>query len=313
VNANTKVYPVILLHGWPGSVREFYEMIPLLTNPSKDNIAFEIIIPSLAGYGWSEGASKQGLSAGKMSVVMRNLMLRVGFKKFYVQGGDWGSIIGSYIAAFFPENVLGYHSNMCTAMTTYGAIKQAIAGLWPSYFIEEEKYIEWAYPSGPKNLQLLQESGYMHIQATKPDTVGIALQGNAVGIAAYIIEKFSSWTNMNYRNLNDGGLEKYFTLDSLLDNIMIYYLSDSITTSMRLYKETFGDSGLWDQNRVLVTPKTGCAHFKHEIAHQFHFTLKDRFTDIVQHSFYEDGGHFAALQFPKILYEDFVQFVKKTL
>jgi juvenile hormone epoxide hydrolase len=85
-NADTKVYPMILLHGWPGSVREFYEILPLLTTPSKDNIAFEVIAPSLPGYGWSGAASKQGLGAVKMAVIFRNLMERVGIKQYYVQG-----------------------------------------------------------------------------------------------------------------------------------------------------------------------------------------------------------------------------------
>jgi juvenile hormone epoxide hydrolase len=84
--ANTKVYPLILLHGWPGTVREFYDIIPLLTTPSKDNIAFEVIAPSLPGYGWSEAASKQGLGAAKIAVIFQNLMKRIGFNKYYVQG-----------------------------------------------------------------------------------------------------------------------------------------------------------------------------------------------------------------------------------
>lgn len=89
VNKDTKVFPLLLLHGWPGSVREFYDIIPLLTTPSKDNIAFEVIAPSLPGFGFSEGAAKKGLGPEKISVIFRNLMLRVGLKKFYIQGGDW--------------------------------------------------------------------------------------------------------------------------------------------------------------------------------------------------------------------------------
>lgn len=89
VNKDTKVFPLLLLHGWPGSVREFYEIIPMLTSPSKDNIAFEVIAPSLPGFGFSDGAAKKGLCPEKISVIMRNLMTRIGFEKFYVQGGDW--------------------------------------------------------------------------------------------------------------------------------------------------------------------------------------------------------------------------------
>lgn len=89
VNKDTKVFPLLLLHGWPGSVREFYEIIPMLTSPSKDNIAFEVIAPSLPGFGFSDGAAKKGLCPEKISVIMRNLMTRIGFEKFYIQGGDW--------------------------------------------------------------------------------------------------------------------------------------------------------------------------------------------------------------------------------
>jgi len=247
-----------------------------------------------------------------MSVIMRNLMLRIGFDKFYVQGGDWGSVIGSNIATMFPELVLGYHSNMCGVMTPLSTIKTFIASFYPSWFIEEEEFINWIYPFGPKFLFLLQESGYMHIQSTKPDTIGAALQNNPVGLAAYIIEKYSTWTNPDYRNLADGGLEKYFTLDSLLDNIMIFYLTDSITTSVRLYKENIVED-VHNIARVPVIPVTGCAHFKHELMHQPDFILREKFPNLIHSSYFYDGGHFASMQLPKVVYEDFLEFIQKSL
>ncbi|CRL02365.1 CLUMA_CG015094, isoform A [Clunio marinus] len=330
---NTKVYKLLLLHGWPGSVREFYDIIPLLTKPSKENIAFEVVAPSLPGYGWSQGSAKQGLGPLKMSVILRNLMIKLGFEKFYIQGlllfsfktnrialkvfvnlgGDWGSLIGSNMATMFPENVLGYHSNMCGVNSPLANIKTAIASFYPSWFIEEEKLINWIYPFTPKFMDLLQESGYMHIQATKPDTIGVALQNNPVGLAAYIIEKFSTWTNSEYRKLVDGGLEKYFTLDALLDNIMIYYLTNSITTSVRIYKEAFPEMAEYNMDRVPLTIPSACAHYKYEIMHQPDFILKDKFINMVHTSYFDDGGHFAAMQLPKIMYEDFTEFVEKTL
>jgi len=201
---------------------------------------------------------------------------------------------------------------MCGNMAPLALIKTFIASFYPSWFIEE-KYISWLYPFGPKFLHLLQESGYMHIQSTKPDTIGVALQHNPVGLAAYILEKFSTWTNPDYRYRADGGLEIDFTLDSLLDNVMIYYLTNSITTSQRLYKETFASDMVYDMDRVLVTPATACAHYRHELMPQFDFVLKDHFVNILQHSFFDDGGHFAAMQLPKVMYADFVEFVRKTL
>lgn len=193
------------------------------------------------------------------------------------------------------------------------SIKTFIASFKPSLFINEEKLISWIYPFGPKFLDLLQESGYMHIQATKPDTIGVALQNNPVGLAAYIIEKFSTWTNAEYRNLPDGGLEKYFSLDALLDNIMVYYLTNSITTSVRIYKESFIEDATYNMGRVQLLPPTGCANFRYELMHQPQFILKDKFVDLIQQSMFDDGGHFAAMQLPKVLYEDFASFVKKSL
>jgi juvenile hormone epoxide hydrolase len=113
VDKNIRVLPLLLLHGWPGSVREFYELIPLLTKPLNNvDFVFEVIAPSLPGYGFSEGASKPGLGAAQVAVVMKNLMERIGFKKFYVQGGDWGAMIASHLGNLFPER---YIVNICIA------------------------------------------------------------------------------------------------------------------------------------------------------------------------------------------------------
>lgn len=201
---------------------------------------------------------------------------------------------------------------MCVANTPIGTFKQVVASFYPSYFIDE-KYVSWYYPFFPKFVNLLQESGYMHIQATKPDTIGIALTGNPVGLAAYILEKFSTWTNPDYRALSDGGLEKYFTLDALLDNLMIYYLTNSITTSQRLYKEDLSEMFSNELDRVPVEIPVGCAKFKHELAQSPDNVLKEKFPQLIQSTHHDDGGHFAAMQLPKVLYNDYVDFIRKTI
>ena len=206
----------------------------------------------------------------------------------------------------------GYHSNMCNVMSPMANIKTIIASFYPSLFMDDQ-LAKWIYPFGAKFMELLQESGYMHIQATKPDTIGSVLLNNPVGMAAYILEKFSTWTNNEYRNLTDGGLEKYFTLDSLLDNVMIYYLTDSITTSVRIYKESFIEDEIYNMGRVPLIKPAGCAFFKHEIMHQPPFILREKFVNLVHTSTFDDGGHFAAMQLPKTLYEDFLEFVRKSL
>lgn len=200
---------------------------------------------------------------------------------------------------------------MCGANGVSAMLKTTVASFYPSAFVDE-KYVDFYYPATQKFTQIIGEVGYMLIQATKPDTIGTALVGNPVGLAAYILEKFSTWTNPAYRALPDGGLEKYFTLDSLLDNIMIYYLTDSITTSQRIYYEAFSQHEMAIAvDRIPTKVPAACAKFRYELLHTIDWALKDHFTNLVQSNHFEDGGHFAAMQLPNVLYKDFVKFVEK--
>lgn len=171
-SAGQTVVPLLLIHGWPGSVREFYEIIPKLTAANKHhNLVFEVVVPSLPGYGFSQGASKTGFGPVEMSVVLRNLMIRLGHQRFFIQGGDWGSILGSHIATIFPENVLGYHSNMCFSNGASTHLKIFIAGFYPTAFVDA-KYVDFHFPRSERIIYQLIETGYFHLQATKPDTIG---------------------------------------------------------------------------------------------------------------------------------------------
>ncbi|XP_023160354.1 juvenile hormone epoxide hydrolase 1 [Drosophila hydei] len=309
-----KHYPVLLLHGWPGSVREFYDLIHMLhqTNLDPNNkYIFNVIVPSLPGYGWSQGTSRPGLGPAQMAVMLRNLMLRLGYNKFFIQGGDWGSILGSHIATLYPQNVLGYHSNMCNNLSPKSQVKGLLASVWPSLFAPSG-FVDFFFPKSKEFSYLLEESGYFHLQATKPDTVGAALTDNPVGLAAYILEKFSTWTNASYRSLPDGGLKKRYKLDALFDNVMIYYLTNSITTSQRLYAEAYTkEQQELNLDRVPTLVPTGCARFKGDIMHFLDLQLKDKYKNLIHSSYYRRGGHFAAMELPKVLYKDFIDFVKK--
>ncbi|KAF2886416.1 hypothetical protein ILUMI_19757, partial [Ignelater luminosus] len=239
-----QVVPLLLLHGWPGSVREFYEIIPLLTTPQKGrNFVFEVIVPSLPGYGFSQAAAKPGLGAVQLAVVFKNLMERLGFKKYYLQGGDWGGAIVANMATLYPKNILGVHSNMCVVNTPLTLIKTFIGSFYPGFVVSKE-YEHKMYPYSEKFMNVILESGYMHIQATKPDTVGVALNDSPVGLAAYILEKFTTCTNPEWKTKPDGGLKLKYSYTDLLDNVMIYWVTGSITSSMRLYSETFNKAQL---------------------------------------------------------------------
>lgn len=258
---------------------------------------FEVIAPSLPGYGWSDGARKVGFNSAKVAIVLRNLMIRLGHSKFIIQGGDWGSIIGSQISTIFPENVIAYHSNMCQVYSPLGFVKLLIASLYPSLFIDKQ-YQALVFPVAEKYKFLLREAGYFALQATKPDTIGNALANHPVGLAAYILEKFSSFI---------GNIEP----DALLDNLMVYYLNNKFTTSCRLYAESFAKSTSHTKvARVSTTVPTAACRFLVDLPSCLDWQLKDKYLNLVQSTYHMEGGHFAALEVPEILYTDFVQFIK---
>ncbi|XP_066600439.1 juvenile hormone epoxide hydrolase 1-like [Prorops nasuta] len=307
-----KILPLLLLHGWPGSVVEFQKIIPMLTTaPADKNFVFEVIVPSLPGYGFSDGAVRPGLGASQIAVVMKNLMLRLGHEKFYLQGGDWGSIIVANLAALFPDHVIGVHSNMCFVNNACNFFWHVVGSIYPRLVVSQE-YEYYLYPMSKHFSLLLEESGYFHIQATKPDTIGTALTASPVGLAAYILEKFSTWTNSEYKHREDGGLLEKFTLDELLDNVMIYYVSNSITTSVRLYAEHFSKANraLGIDNLPVHVPYA-CAIFPESELKQPESFLEKRFPKLIQATRVARGGHFAAFEEPTILSDDVFLFVEK--
>ncbi|XP_058807867.1 juvenile hormone epoxide hydrolase 1-like [Phymastichus coffea] len=307
-----RVLPLLMVHGWPGSVVEFQKIIPLLTQPTtKRNFIFELIVPSLPGYGFSEAASKPGLGPSQISVIFKNLMERLGFKKYYVQGGDWGSIITSSMAALYPKQVIGAHGNMCFIDSTKGHLLALLGAYIPSLVVDNEHHSKM-YPLSHHFSYLIEESGYMHIQATKPDTVGTALSDSPAGLAAYILEKFSTWTNPDYRKRDDGGLLEKFTMDELLDNLMFYWVTNSITTSQRIYAENFNKANrALGIDKIPITVPTACAMFPNELLYRSESILKERYTNLIQFTHPARGGHFAAFEEPRILADDIWSFVYK--
>ncbi|KAE8600099.1 hypothetical protein XENTR_v10013069 [Xenopus tropicalis] len=312
-----KARPLLMVHGWPGSFYEFYRIIPLLTEPAKHglnpNLVFEIICPSIPGYGFSEAPHKKGFDCPAAARIFYKLMLRLGFREFYLQGGDWGSLITTLLAQMKPECVSGLHLNIVF-------IPKRGIGRGVSLLLG--RYVPWLvgltredanrlYPYFEKNIYaLLRESGYLHIQATKPDSVGSALNDSPAGLAAYILEKFSTWTDPEFRKLEDGGLERKYSLDDLLTNIMIYWLSGSITSSMRFYKENFTREFVRSPaNTMGVRVPTGIATFPCELMHAPRSWAKEKFWNIVTYTYMPHGGHFAALEEPELLARDIQHFV----
>lgn len=165
------IVPIVLLHGWPGSIVEFYKLFALFAAPNEHSTyAFEVIAPSIPGFAWSDGSARRGFGSAEAAVVVRNLMLRIGHTRFVVQGGDWGSVIGSHVATLYPQHVIGYHSNFCLPRTLLSVAKLVVASWWPTWFVDEQ-HVDQVFPLAEKLKLILSETGSFNIQSTKPETI----------------------------------------------------------------------------------------------------------------------------------------------
>ena len=282
--------PLLLMHGWPGSVVEFLHIIEKLAHPEKfgGNIedAFDVIVPSLPGFGFSGRPSKP-MGPRKIAAILNKLMIdKLEYKNYLAQGGDWGATITKWIAELFPENCIAIHLNLVLAFPGEG--DDPMEGVTP----EEAK--------GMENLQKYQETGfgYFAIQSTKPQTLGYGLNDSPVGLAGWIIEKFHGWAAKESNQL-------VVPLDEVLAIVSLYWFTESITSSARLYYEN-GPIG-FSFNKI-NQPMAG-AIFENEIARPPR-AWAEKIYNIEQWNKYP-GGHFAALENSEILASDIFSFAKK--
>ena len=277
--------PIIITHGWPGSIQEFFKIIPLL-NEDKNGLSFDVVCPSMPGYGFSDKPSQKGYDSKKIAEINHELMTALGYKKYLVQGGDWGSTVSKWSAELFPNEVLGLHLNLVIAFPPEK--DDPMEGV-----TDQEKVLLGRYA---KYLEL--GSGYFEIQRTKPQTLGYSLNDSPVGLAGWIIEKFHSWTDDEKDKL-------IVSLEDVLSIVSLYWFSESITSSMRLYNEN-GREGF---SKSKVEVPTGCALFKNEIMLPPKAWAEEIYNLI--HWEHYDGGHFAALEKPETLEKDIRLFVQK--
>nr|XP_049706049.1 juvenile hormone epoxide hydrolase [Helicoverpa armigera] len=305
VPSGVEVVPLLLLHGWPGSVREFFKAIPLLTAVADDrDFAVEVIAPSLPGFGFSDAATRPGLGSSEMAVILRNFMFRLGYSKFYVQGGDWGAYIATDMCTLFPKEVIGFHTNLALSLSPVSLGVWALGSILPSAVVDSSVQ-DRMYPLLNIVEGLLRELGYLHLQTTKPDTVGIAMSDSPAGLLAYILQLFSMATTRDNNNKADGGLTDTFSREELLDNLMIYWMTNSFTTSARLYSETFNIRNV--KMGIYAMPTSvpmWSVHAKNELVYQSPTVLKFKFTNHVHATILDEFGHFLALQAPGVFAED---------
>lgn len=310
-----KVLPLLIVHGWPGNVFELYKIIPILTDPKKygivSDVAFEVVAPSIPGYGWSDQPRKTGFSQVVCARVFRKLMERLHFNKFYLQGGDWGAIINVNLAKLYPDRVFGIHLNMMPLIPLSSfkvAAFEIIGSLFPKLIFSSPHHHNQSMLE--KFSTMIVESGYMHLQATKPDTVGTALNDSPIGLAAYILEKFSTWTNVENRARRDGGLTKKFSRDELLTIVMIYWLNGNIVSSQRFYREYFLDQRNNALKKLYMTTPTAHASGMNELFDRTPPEISSVMCNLTHYTAIPDMGHFAALEMPQILAADIFDFIK---
>lgn len=304
--------PIMLVHGWPGSFFEFHKIIPMLTDPmsygGNETDQFEVIVPSIPGFGFSQAAEVKGFSSVHCARIFHKLMTRLGHKNYYVQGGDFGALITSHMALLYPNSVRGLHLNMNAYQLSPSTIVKLLLGsLAPSLIFDKHDAKKY-FPLKTTMQNLLLESGYMHLHATKPDTVGYALSDSPAGLAAYILEKFSTWTDINGRDQDDGDILKHWTYDELLTNIMIYWWNGNITSSMRFYKENF--SIIDPTRKIKIRVPVGFAWCPGEFFSSLKSSVEHKYSRLLSFTRMKDGGHFMAFECPQLLAEDLRNFVR---
>ena len=295
-SSSPKAIPLILIHGWPGSIVEFLEIIDPLCEPEKygnnNEVCFDIIAPSIPGFAFS-GKPENPIGPRRIASIFNKLMTeKLGYKKYVAQGGDWGSAISTWLGFDHSKNCKGIHINMLPARHIDGPKT------------EEEKSWDRQFSK-----DYVSQSGYFAIQSTKPQTLSYAMMDSPVGVAAWIIEKFYHWSD-----LEDRSLELTYQKDDLLTNIMIYILTKSFNTSSWIYYGRAKEGGrILSQDGRRVEVPTGCAVYPKEFLTWPPKSYVERLFNIVHWTEMNRGGHFAALEQPSSLINDIQDFCKKII
>ena len=285
--------PLLLSHGWPGSIIEFLNIIEKLAHPEKfggkEEDSFDVIVPSLPGYGFS-GRPAKPIGPRKMSSIFNSLMTDVlGYKKYIAQGGDFGGTIATWLAYDFPNNMLGIHINILIIRHPDGPQTKEEKE-WQERFKKEQRI----------------EDGYRTQQATKPQTLSYAMMDSPVGVAAWIIEKMRGWSD-----IENGDVESVYSKDILLSNIMIYLVTKTFNTASWIYygRREEGGRTLPKEHLPLKVP-TAVALFPKEYLEWAPRSYVERIYNVQQWTEMPKGGHFAALEQPDLLIKDIKDFAR---
>jgi len=286
--------PLLLMHGWPGSVFEFIDLIPRLTDPASFGgdpaDAFTIVAPSLPGYGMSFRPGQKRLGIEEIADCLADLMTEtLGYRRFAAQGGDWGGITASRMGYAHADKLIGIHVNLLAVRRDGSMLSDPTP--------EERKYLdELAY-------WLKEETGYQWIQGTRPQTLSFGLTDSPAGLAAWIVEKFRAWSDCN------GDADSVFTRDQLLANISLYWFTGAIGSSFFPYYFRMHRPWPIPEGGRIAVP-TGYSEFPREMLRAPRSLAERTYTDIRRWTVMPRGGHFAAMEQPAALADDIRAFFR---
>ena len=282
--------PLIMTHGWPGSVVEFTKVIGPLTDPRAHGgdpaDAFHLVLPSIPGYGFSGPTREPGWNVARIALAWDELMTRLGYERYGAQGGDWGSAISRELGVSAPGHIVGVHLNM---LLPSGSLDL------PDLTDVERRRLDRMRQFRATGM------GYGAIQSTRPQTLAYALTDSPAGQLAWIVDKFREWTD---GDLPDDAVDR----DQMLTNVTVYWLTGTAGSSARLYLEG-ARSGTWGPPAPSTVP-TGVAVFPYEIAPPIR-RFAEQANNIVHWSEFDRGGHFAAMEEPDLLIGDIRQFFRQ--
>lgn len=283
--------PLVLLHGWPSTFVQMLDIIPLLTDPERHGgdsaDSFDVIVPSLPGYGFSDRPSESGMSVSRIADLFNELLTNeLGYERYAVRGSDLGAGVIQQLAVKYPESLIGTHQS--------GTNPYVQANQIPDDPTEAEQ----AFLENAQNWNQ-QEMAYAMEHSSKPQTLAFGLNDSPVGLAAWIVEKFRTWSD------NDGDVEGSFRKDELLTNLTFYWATETIGSSIRLYYETARDSGQWDEMDV-STAMLMSPHDMFETLREWEERTYrvDRWTEAPR------GGHFLEWEEPELVAEDIREFFR---
>jgi pimeloyl-ACP methyl ester carboxylesterase len=283
-NKNPEAIPLIITHGWPGSYLEHLKIATILQN------SFHVVIPSLPGYGFSDASLQPGMNPRKIAALWVKLMQQLGYERFITQGGDWGATVSTWIGLDSPESLIGLHLNYIPGSYYPHIHSEEILTHAEKEFLKSKE--EW----------MQKEGAYGQIQGTKPQTLSFGMEDSPVGLAAWILEKAHGWSRTEKNVL------EHLTYEELLNNIMLYWVTHSFGSSIRIYYEARKSPLRLNSNQRVDVPCAIARFAKEEPMPPREWV--ERGYNVCRWTEFPIGSHFAPLEVPELLANDIVESVR---